>query len=488
MSIEMRFFSPLVLVAICGCTRAETPVLKTQPASAKTVVVATAASSSAPAPMAPPATDKLVIPPQSAGAAYVLVDYSGVLEITGEGATKIFPVSPTQSSHFTEITLSPTGTLWMSDFQGIRTRTSRGDVDAVRRVKDGPLYQNLEFRSEKDVWAVSSDIEWQVLHYQGKDWKPLRNRAEFPGRFSDNKFSDLAVTSEGVWVSSWNGVWHSVGDKWESVSLPEGVGTGPDLLVYRDELIVASPGAVYLRKSSTWSKLDWPENIMLWWVVSDLGLFAAPHQDKPRIVMGVVEGDKPFFESDPMQGNVIRALQFDGSGRLWAGSDKALAVFDHRGHLLMQWPLGTMDGLTGRVLDIAVVAGGPATLPKPKEGRRWDVSGTFVTYKQSKPLAWATLALCSSGGSDCAKDPDAKQTTTDAQGNFRFSGVMDGEFRIEITPPSDIEDCRTPFHVTTSWLFPRRDCHDVPGSPEKCDLGTRTTCLPFEMPPPPPRR
>jgi hypothetical protein len=58
--------------------------------------------------------------------------------------------------------------------------------------------------------------------------------------------------------------------------------------VYRDQLIVANPGAVFLRKAGTWTKLAWPDNLMLRWVVSDLGFFAAPHRNKPRIVIGSV--------------------------------------------------------------------------------------------------------------------------------------------------------------------------------------------------------
>lgn len=431
--------------------------------------------------------EPLHIEPQSAGPAYVLVDYSGILEITGAGATKIFPVSQLKSSHFTEITLSPAGTLWMTDFHGVRTYQTNGGFNIIRRVTDGPMYENLVVRSETDAWAVTSDIEWQVLHYEGKDWKSLGKRGQFSGRFDDNKFSGLAVTSEGVWISSWNGVWRGVGTQWESITLPEGVGTGPDLLVYRDQLIVASPGAVYLRKSGSWSKLAWPENIMLRWIVSDLGLFAAPSRDKPRIVLGSVNGDKPFVESDPMLGQDIRTLAFDGAGRLWAGSDKALAVFDQRGHLLVQWPMGTLDGLTGQVLDIAVVSGGPETLPKPQARRSWEVTGTFVTYKQSKPLAGAKLTICSTAASNCANDPDAKKTTTDANGGFRFPGVVDGEFRIQVEPPPGTDECKTPFHLTASWLYPQRDCHDTPENPGKCDMGTIKTCLPFEMPPPPPR-
>ena len=87
-----------------------------------------------------------IIPTATPGPAYVLVDHSGVFQITENGATTVFPVPKESSSHFTEIALSPKGNLWLSDFQGIRIRTQGGDVSSLRSVKDGPLYKKLILR------------------------------------------------------------------------------------------------------------------------------------------------------------------------------------------------------------------------------------------------------------------------------------------------------------------------------------------------------
>jgi len=487
-----RFFVAITIV-LMGCTRPEAPVQITAPPLAKSSqeatpkVSASAAATTLTTPTTAPQVDALpIIPTATPGPAYVLVDHSGVLQITENGATTVFPVPKENSSHFTEIALSPTGNLWLTDFQGIRIRTQGGDVSSLRSVKDGPLYKKLIVRSDNDAWAVSSDIEWSVLHYEGRNWKTIRRRAQFPGKYDDNKFEALAVTSEGVWVSSWNGLWRGVGEKWEKITLPDGISTGPDLFVYRDELIVASPGAVYLRKEGAWNKSVWPDKNMLWWVISDLGLFAAPSHGKPRVVIGRVDGTQPFIESDPILGQDFRKLAIDGSGRIWVGTDQALAVLDHRGHLLMQWSAGTLDGLTGSIIDIAVTGGGPQKLPAAKAARLWDVKGRFVTYKRSSSLAGATLTLCAPGAANCATDSRAKHTTTDAQGTFRFSATPEGEFWIHVQAPPGTDDCETPFTVMDKSLVPARDCHEVAGAPGVCDLGTIMTCLPFEMPPPPP--
>lgn len=479
-------FAALTLVVL-GCTRPDVPVQSTSRVESK---------SAEPLPLAPPsasasaiikAPEPEPIPSGASAPAYVLADYSGVLQIMDGGVSKVFPIPSDRSSSFTEITVSPAGTMWLSDYQGIRTYSRLNGYGSIRRVKDGPLYEKIIVRSENDAWAVSNDIEWSVLHYDGVTWKSVRQRKQFPGKYDDNKFSGLAVTSDGVWVSSWNGVWHAVGDKWENVVLPEGVTTGPDLLIYRDQLIVASPGSIYLRQSGTWKKLAWPDNILLRWVVSDLNLFAAPSRDKPRVVIGSVEGTGGFVESDAVTGRNIRALAFDGSGRLWVGTDQALAVLDRRGHLLTQWPAGTLEGLTAGVLDITVVGAGPATLPTPKVGKKWEIKGKFVSYKRSTPLAGATIIFCGTGAFACAHDPDAKRMTADARGGFRFPAVPDGEFRIEVEPPAGFSDCASPFTLHSDWVSPARDCHESSDAPGICDLGTLRTCLPFEMPPPPPK-
>ena len=474
----------LLAVFSAGCMQPEKPIQSSNAstASPSVAVVQSAASTNLAVPMV--TVEPQIEPMGTAGPAYVLVDHSGVLELTDQGTKEVFPVPKDRSSHWDEIKVSPSGTLWLSDFQGIRARALGGEILSIRSVKDGPMYEKIVLRSEKDAWAVSSDIEWSILHYDGSTWTPVRQRKQFSGRYDDNKFSGLVVTSEGVWVASWNGVWRGNGAQWEPIKLPEGAGIGPDLFVYRDQLVLVGAEAAFLRQAGAWKQLVWPERILLRWAVSDLGFVAAPLQGTPRVVIGPIDGPGKFVESDLLVGQDIRALTFDGMGRLWVGTDQALAVVDHRGHLLAQWAAGTLDGLTGSILDIAVVGTGPVALPKAKPARKWEVKGKFVTYKRRAPLAGATLLLCTSGASSCVSDPRAKRFTTDGLGQFHFADVPDGEFRLSVTPPAGTDDCNTPFTRTDNSLVPTRDCHEAAGSPGICDLGTITTCLPFEMPPP----
>lgn len=415
------------------------------------------------------------------------MNHSGVLQIDDKGVNVAIAIPQEKLSMFTEISVSPSGRLWLTDFQGIRVRSLQGEMATPRVVKDGPLYENLIHLSDSDVWGVTSDIEWSIVHYNGSTWKNIRKRSQFPGKYDDNKFSGLVVTSEGIWVSSWNGLWRGKEDRWEQVELPDGIGTGPKLFNYRDQLIAVDAGVAYLRKSGTWAKLAWPENILLNYAIHDLGLFAAPHRKKSTVLFGSVEGSTQYAESEPVAGKTIRALAFDTSGRLWVGTERALTVLDRRGHILKEWAAGTLPGLNGRILGLAIVGAGPATLPEPRAGKTWEVKGQFVAYKNSKVLAGAIITLCSSGTSECAGNSGAPRVTTDAQGGFRFSSVPEGEFWLDVQPPPKDPDCATPFTVTDKSLVPRRDCQEKPGAPGVCDLGKLATCLPFEMPLPPHR-
>ena len=99
-------------------------------------------------------------------------------------------------------------------------------------------------------------------------------------------------------------------------------------------------------------------------------------------------------------------------------SDAALAVLGSDGRLLAQWSSGSLPGLTGRILAIAVV--GPERLPAAQAGRSWEVVRRLETYKSGAPLAGLAIELCSARGRDgsCAGGTSvALQATTQADGS-----------------------------------------------------------------------
>jgi hypothetical protein len=206
------------------------------------------------------------------------------------------------------------------------------------------------------------------------------------------------------------------------------------------------------------------------------------------VMLGSVDGEGCVATSDPIHGNHVHALTVDGSARVWLATEEALAVVDGTGRVLAEWTAGTLDGLTGRIRTVAVVGAGPQRLPAAKPARKWEIVGRLETHKQSRALAGTALELCGAlvGEDRCAATSFRQATTTAADGSFRFVDVPEGELHLVVHPPEDVEDCDGIFSESGHVIAPARDCHGTASAPLRCDLGTLTECLPFEMPPPPP--
>jgi hypothetical protein len=223
-------------------------------------------------------------------------------------------------------------------------------------------------------------------------------------------------------------------------------------------------------------------------VVSDLGLVAAPSLDGATVMIGPVEGEGCTAISDPLRGSRVDVVAIDHAGRVWAATDYALAVLDRSGRIVAQWTPGTLQGLSGRIAGIAVAGAGPERLPAPQPARTWEIVGRLKTYKSGSTLANAELELCSAPlgeGDRCEAGSFTSKTTSAADGSFRFMDVPDGDFWISVRPPAGTRDCDGVFSETGHAGAPARDCHADPKAPGRCDLGTLTQCLPFELPPHP---
>jgi hypothetical protein len=423
--------------------------------------------------------------PAADGPAYVLVDHVGVLRIDQGKVAKILKLPSESSSWSVDIASGPAGELWVSDWSGVSVFEPSGSARKIGLPKDGPRYEHLAVRSPRDVWAVTRDIEWAVVRYDGARWKPVRRRSQFPGKYDDNKFIALKVTGEAVWVSSWNGLWRGVGDKWQKVELPDKYEGLLDLFVFRDRLIAGNYDGYFIQEGTGWKRLSWPLDTRTNRAVGDIGLVASPSPDEATVVLKGVEGDSCTAISDAMKGRAIHDLAIDRSGRVWVATDHSLAVLDRNGRLLNEWLPGTLDGFGGEALRIVVIGAGPALLPIAQPARTWDIVGRLQVYKSGDPLANAELELCSGSGG-CAGAAFALRTKSGPDGSFRFPGVPEGELRLHVRPPASEEGCDGIFNVMGDTIVPSRDCQAAPGAPGVCDLGTVKQCFPFEMPPPRP--
>jgi hypothetical protein len=477
-----------IAVTLVGCRTGDAPGgVAVAPAGAAPASVSAAAAASAP----PRCTPSLPEPPPGGpaveGPAYVVVDGVGVLRIT-EGRVSIVLPRADASSWDPEVALGPTGELWLSDWDGITVLAADGGEFCKRRLdRDGTRPERMTVLAARDVWAVTSDSEWDLVRFDGRHWGTVRRRAQFPGKFDDNKIEALAVTSAGVWVSTWNGLWRGVGDDWRRIDPPEGVEAYAELWVYRDQLIAGYVGGHLLRDGETWRALDWPVDASVRRAVGDVGLVVAPRLDGPTVLIGAVEGGDCIATSDPVHGSHVHAFTIDGAGRVWVATEEALAVLDGSGRVLTEWTAGTLEGLTGRIRAVAVVGAGPKQLPAVRPARMWEIVGRLETHKGSTPLANTAIELCGalSAQDQCAQTSFRRATTTAADGSFRFADVPEGELHMVVHPPAELEDCSGIFSESGHTIAPARDCHGTADAPLRCDLGTLTECLPFEMPPPP---
>lgn len=420
------------------------------------------------------------------GPAYVVVDGVGVLRIADGGVSTLLPRAA-GSSWDPAIALGPTGELWVSDWDVVSVLAPTGDARTLPLPRDGWRPERLAVRATADAWAVTSDSEWDLVRFDGKRWSTVRSRAQFPGRFDDNKISGLAVTSEAVWVSTWNGLWRGVGEDWRRVEPPEGTSGSADLWVYRDQLIAGYIEAWFLRDGDTWRALEWPTGVSLQRAIGDVGLVVAPRLDAPTVLLGAVLGSGCTATSDPIHGSHVHALAVDGSGRVWLATEEALAVVDASGRVLAEWTAGTLEGLTGRVRGVVVVGAGPQPLPAVKPARAWELVGRMETHRGGRPLANAAIELCSAlaGKDECLRSSFFRATTTGTDGSFRFVDVPEGVLHLVVHPPAGIDDCEGIFSESGHIITPARDCRGTASAPLRCDLGTLEECLPFEMPPPP---
>ncbi len=473
----------LISLALVGCRPPE-PQQPPSPASA-----------TKPPPITAPASPPACVPPVSPagptveGPAYVLVDHVGVLRIS-DGDVRTALAMPGDSEAGSIVMVAdPQGELWLSDWQGVRVLAPDGSVRRISTTQGGPRHEHLAVRSPTDVWAATSQSEWDIVHHDGARWTTVRRRAQFPGKYDDNKLIDLAVIRDAVWVSTWNGLWRGVGDDWQEIQLPEPAGPFGALWVHRDRLIIAAPNGHYMREGDQWRALGWPAQASTVRAVSDFGLVAAPNLDEPTVTIGAVEGGGCQVKSDAVRGSHIDELVVDESGRTWVITDHALAVLGRSGPLLAQWTPGSLPGLTGRLLGLAVIGRGPERLPAAHVAPTWELAGRLQTYRGRKPLAGAAIELCSSPGRDDACPgppftPFAAKATTAADGSFRFTGVPEGDLWLLVRPPAGLADCATPFTIVGHKVEVARDCRVAADGRRSCDLGPVTQCLPFEMPPP----
>ena len=452
----------------CGSSRSvsDPPMRETPTASASVSPPVESANA-----VTPPVSDE--------GAIFLAIRGAGIVRLDGGGVTMVYPTTQT----LVDMAVGPRGTVWASYYEEGTIRVRDGKAEVLSKDR----YKHFGVRAEDDVWALTDDIEWELAHYDGTKWSKIKKRADFKGRYDDNKPNDLAVTKDAVWVSSWNGLFRSSGQEWERVGLPAAIQTGqaPSRLVTTGTNLVAGFAEGYFTWSGGgWRASPWPADA---WLrdMNKAGFAAGSTADSRRIVLGSPSAANKVKSSDSIPASRIHDLTVDERGRVWIAGDYALIVLDPAGRVLAAWEPGTLRGVTGSVDRIVAAGVGPARLPGKEAISTWDILGQVNLSKSGRPLTSARVELCSSPvKSGCAGAPFSRSATTGADGSFRLTGVPPGDFAIHVQVPAGIPECEGIFRVVpNAAVSVERDCHVAAGAPRVCTIRPLRVCLPFEMPP-----
>lgn len=421
----------------------------------------------------PPAAD-------DGGALFLAVQGVGIVRLDGVTSTVVLSTKET----LIDMAMAPSGALWASYYEVGTLRIRGGEAEKV----SADPYDHFVFRGAGEVWATTASIGWEVARFDGTAWTKLRKREDFKGTYDDNKLNDLAVTSDAVWVSSWNGLFRFTGQAWEVVPGPKDhtSGRAPYRLIGRGRDLVAEySDGFFAFRDGAWRPVSWPASGSIV-AMNGKGAAAGQKSGARGVVLGAPLSGAPASAIPVVPGGDPNDMALDESGRVWIAGEDALTVLDPKGKVLATWEPGTLAGVTGAVRRIGVSGSGPAQLPAKQTAARWDLTGKVEVYKSATPLASAKIALCASPRSKACEGASFSRTaTTKADGTFRLTDVPPGDFWIRIAVPDGTAGCDGLFRESPgATISIARECHVAEGAPRVCAVPTMHACMPFEMPPP----
>lgn len=407
----------------------------TKPATPTAVADASASASAAAAPSA----STSALPRGADSRVVVAIEGAGLYALETGGAKPLFATK----NGLVSLAVAPDGVVFASFYDD---GTIRVDDAGARAISPRRFKRILPIDADHG-FAVTDDIEWEVVRFEGATFTTEADRHRFVGKYDDNKFEDAAVDAGGeLWVSSWNGFYARASGAWNLVAPPEGH-RPPDALTFLHGGLVANLGGdCFARDKDAWRATPCPD--------------AAARRALKEPALDVA---------------------LDERGRVWIASDVALTVFDASGAELTRWPAGALAGAPGPVVAIAIAGNGLGRLPAPALLGTWDIGGTIQIYKNQDPYADREVWLCQ-GRTTCTKAEAMRTVTTAADGSFTFADVPDGVYVVTAPADDELDACQSPFTRSAfAAITTPRGCDAIT---RKCELKLRA-CDPFEMPPPP---
>lgn len=257
-------------------------------------------------------------------------------------------------------------------------------VKSVRSIAVGP---------QGDVWVVTSE---SIAKYDGVSWQVFEAGAGF---VEEPTPQILAIDYLGnIWIiDGYHTLRKYDGTQWSSFQSPGGLMNG--------------------------FAIDKGNNI---WVGTSEGIFIF---DQDLETWTVAYGEETFLDEN------IKALQFDGQGRLWVATGFGLYVYD--GSSWLGYHMHTADIYDNDASDVFSIGNGPPLLPLVQKepgsvrGQLVNEDGTAFTEIQVE-ICLHGVDMFYFGATPCANQAYHALATVNPDGSFSFSDIPAGKYTLMI--------------------------------------------------------
>lgn len=334
------------------------------------------------------------------------------------------------------ITIGPDGRAWIVNTGGLSVTNGRTWNTFDRGAWDGGSANAVAFDAQGNPWVAHYE---GVSHFDGKEWTTWPSTLLGTGDHTSLVYG-VAVAPDGVvWAVTPNSIAAFDGTDWTAYEEDAGL---DDRYSFSD--IVAGPSGVWAAHSG--GVLEWQEGSWLDHSSPDLSSVTSIALDRDGSVwVGTWSHGLSMFDgtgwltfdraTDGLSSDSVRSVAADAQGRIWAGTDHGLDVYDGD-----TWETRYMHDsplLDNQVVAIGVAGDGPvlgAAAPRAPG------SLTGIAVEDGTPVADTTVELCTqyvrtppdSDSTPCADNVLSLQTTTGADGRFTFTDVPVGRYAIAI--------------------------------------------------------
>jgi ligand-binding sensor domain-containing protein len=303
-----------------------------------------------------------------ADAAYIFVKGAGILRVQDSAVSTVLATP----AALRDLQIDREGALWAS-LRGVGVVRNLGGHSVTLNPDS---FAKLAIRSPTDVWTIN-DSHGSVVHYDGRRWKTVRTRNSLAGAFEDNRLLDIVTDGRAVWVSSWNGLWRVVGERWTRIEPPpasvansEAENDGQPAAAFPLSVLVAKPGLLacylsgcFLSAESGWQPSHWPIERAHLQSAGAGNLVAGTSADGQAVVIARLDGSDKASTSESLPATGINDIAIDTSGRVWVATGAELIVLNASGRIVQRWKTDANSGQAGEIERVVIAGAGPAKLP-----------------------------------------------------------------------------------------------------------------------------